>query len=232
MTGVNVGNHDGAHIHIAVRLGKVFDLRSNTFLFFKEDNWMKIAYILFDGVNLMDFDGFYEAIALTRFLKCKEDITWDLCANKEVITDEKGSVEIRISNLSPDLSTYDLLYVPGGFSTRKLIHDNEFVQWLQTAKDVQYKISVCTGSLLLGAAGFLRDKKATTNKRAYDLLRPFCAELVEERIVKDGNVITGGGVATSIDLGLYVCEMLTDDESVERVKDAMDYPYYKVGTFS
>lgn len=192
---------------------------------------MKIAYILFDGVNLLDFDGFYEAIALMRFLKCKEDVSWDLCANKETITDEKGSVKIQISKLSPDLSNYDLLYVPGGFNTRKLIHDSEFVQWLQTAKDVEYKISVCTGSLLLGAAGFLHDKRATTNKIAYDLLRPFCAELIEERIVKDGNVITGGGVSTSIDLGLYVCEMLTGAVAVERVKDAMDYPYYQVGTF-
>jgi putative intracellular protease/amidase len=107
---------------------------------------MKIAYILYDGVNTMDFDGFYEAMALLKFLKCKEDITWDICANKEFITDEKGSVKLQISHVKPDLSRYDLLYVPGGFSTRKLIYDSEFIQWLQTARDVEHKISVCSGS--------------------------------------------------------------------------------------
>jgi transcriptional regulator GlxA family with amidase domain len=61
---------------------------------------------------------------------------------------------------------------------------------------VPLKVSVCTGALLLGAAGFLHGKRATTNSSAYELLEPYCQEVVKARIVKDGNTITGGGVAT------------------------------------
>ncbi|WP_306418287.1 DJ-1/PfpI family protein [Geobacillus sp. PK12] len=124
-----------------------------------------------------------------------------------------------------------MLYVPGGFGTRQLLHDSEFIEWLKTGSNVNYKVSVCTGSLLFGAAGFLDGKKATTHPAAYDLLRPYCLEVIEDRIVKDGHIITGGGVATSVDLGLYICELLGGAEAALRIQKQMDYPYYKVGQY-
>ncbi|MFD0681923.1 MULTISPECIES: DJ-1/PfpI family protein [unclassified Paenibacillus] len=89
--------------------------------------------------------------------------------------------------------------------------------------------SVCTGALLLGAAGFLSGKRATTNPPAYDILESYCEEVVRARIVRDGNVITGGEVATSIDLGLYLLEYITDAETVRKIQKSMDYPYYQTG---
>ncbi|WP_340008545.1 DJ-1/PfpI family protein [Paenibacillus sp. FSL K6-0276] len=113
--------------------------------------------------------------------------------------------------------------------TRKLRYDEAFVSWIAGAHNVPYKVSVCTGSLLLGAAGLLEGKKATTHPSAYELLRPYCEEVVETRIVHDGNVITGGGVSTSIDLGLYLTSHLVGEAAMNSVKKQIDYPYEMQG---
>ncbi|RAU93200.1 DJ-1/PfpI family protein [Paenibacillus sp. YN15] len=101
----------------------------------------------------------------------------------------------------------------------------EFNEWLKGAEKARYKVSVCTGSLLLGAAGLLEGKKATTHPRAYELLEPYCQEVVPARIVRDGHVITAGGVTSSIDLGLYMIQLLVSSEAAEQVQGQIDYPY-------
>jgi transcriptional regulator GlxA family with amidase domain len=192
---------------------------------------MKMAYILFDKMTTLDFVGFYDAVSWLKFLNAKEGVSWDLCANKEEITDDRG-LTIKIKNIYPDLSGYDLIFIPGGMSTRELRYDTEFVSWIQSARDVEYKVSVCTGALILGAAGFLNGKMATTNPSAYELLTPYCSKVVKARIVRDGNVFTGGGVTASIDLGLYFVESLTNKDVVQKVQNIMDYPYYRPGNLS
>ncbi|MFC3746202.1 DJ-1/PfpI family protein [Paenibacillus sp. GCM10012306] len=186
---------------------------------------MKMAYILFDKMTTLDFVGFYEAVTWMGILKAKENVSWDFCSNKEQITDDRG-LTLKIDHVLPDLSIYDLIFIPGGLSTRQLRYDTNFISWIETARDVEYKVSVCTGALILGAAGFLNGKKATTNTSAYELLAPYCSEVVKERFVRDGNVFTGGGVSASIDLGLYLIETLTNDNVVRQVQEKMDYPYY------
>ncbi|TDF90527.1 DJ-1/PfpI family protein [Paenibacillus piri] len=192
---------------------------------------MKIAYILFDKMTTLDFVGFYDAVSWLKILKAKEGVTWDLCANKEEITDDRG-MTIKIKHVCPDLSGYDLIFIPGGIPTRELRYDKEFVSWIQSASDVQYKVSVCTGALLLGAAGFLKGKMATTNPSAYDLLTPYCTEVVKARVVRDGYTFTGGGVSASIDLGLYFVESLTNADVANKVQKMMDYPYYRSGSLT
>ncbi|WP_018759960.1 DJ-1/PfpI family protein [Paenibacillus terrigena] len=186
---------------------------------------MKMAYILFDEMTTLDFVGFYEAVTWMGILKAKENVSWDFCSNKEQITDDRG-LTIKINHVSSDLSIYNLIFIPGGLSTRQLRYDTDFISWIQTARDVEYKVSVCTGALILGAAGFLNEKKATTNPSAYELLAPYCSEVVKERFVRDGNIFTGGGVSASIDLGLYFIESLTNENVVRQVQEKMDYPYY------
>jgi transcriptional regulator GlxA family with amidase domain len=192
---------------------------------------MKLAYILFDKMTTLDFVGFYEVVSWLKILKVNEAVTWDLCANKEEITDDRG-MTIKIKHVSPDLSGYDLIFIPGGMPTRELRYDKEFVSWIQSARDVQYKVSVCTGALLLGAAGFLNGKMATTNPSAYELLTPYCTEVVKARIVRDGDTFTGGGVSASIDLGLYLVESLTNADVAKKVQKMMDYPYYRSGNLT
>lgn len=188
---------------------------------------MKIAFILFEQVTSLDFVGFYDGVTRLKSMGFIDELSWDLCGYDEQVNDDRG-ITYKIDKIRPNLSDYDLIFIPGGMGTRTLIHDNKFIQWLKTAKEVRYKVSVCTGSLLLGASGFLEGKKATTHPNAFDLLRLYTQSVKTERIVRDGNTITGGGVATSVDLGLYMCELLAGKEAVMKIQKQMDYPYYNV----
>ena len=108
-------------------------------------------------------------------------------------------------------------------------HDARFMEWLQTGDKTSYKISVCTGALLMGQAGWLQGRRATTNRSAFDLLTPYCKEVVDARIIRDGTIITAGGVSAALDLGLYVAELFSDRETAEQIQRSMDYPYYESG---
>jgi cyclohexyl-isocyanide hydratase len=189
---------------------------------------MKMAFVLFDGLTTLDFVGFYEAVTRLRLLHPDMNVSWDFCALTEFVRDDRG-LTMKANRIHSDLGEYDLVFVPGGFATRQLRFEDSFISWLRTSENASFLVSVCTGALLLGACGFLKEKKATTNPSAYDLLVPYCHELVKERIVKDGAVITAGGVAASIDLGLAVVEQLTDSYTAGRIQTMMDYPYYRSG---
>ncbi len=119
-----------------------------------------------------------------------------------------------------------MVIVPGGYGSRTLVNDNAFITWLRTSEACRLKASVCTGSVLLGAAGFLKGKRATTHPSAFDELRPFCEEVVDKRVVDEGDVITARGVTSSIDLGLYLCEKFAGREVRERIAKQMDYQGY------
>lgn len=189
---------------------------------------MKVGFILFNQLTALDFIGFYDGITRLKTLGFKKDLTWDFCALSNEISDDRG-ITFKITKVSPDLSEYDLIFLPGGMGTRALQYDTEFINWLKTAKDVPYKVSVCTGSLLLGAAGFLTNIKATTHPNGFDLLKQYTDKVEKKRIVRDSDVITGGGVATSVDLGLYICELIDGAETAMKIQKQMDYPYYKTG---
>lgn len=185
---------------------------------------MKLAFILFDGMTFLDFAGFYDVIIRLRHCEAFAGLEWDICAASETVKDDEG-LEIRARSVLPALSAYDMVFVPGGMGTRQLRFDAEFIGWLKGAEHARWLVSVCTGSLLLGAAGLLHGKKATTHPSAYDLLAPYCREVVPSRIVRDGRVISGGGVAASIDLGLYLIGLLAGEEAAGAVKRQIDYPY-------
>ncbi|WP_440117945.1 DJ-1/PfpI family protein [Paenibacillus sp. QZ-Y1] len=189
---------------------------------------MKIAFVLFDGLTFLDFAGFYDVINRLNFFDQTKGTMWETCAMTDQVTDESG-LTLKVDQVKPNLAEYDLVFVPGGMGTRKLRFDEAFIGWLRQAENVPTKVSVCTGSLLLGAAGFLSGKKATTHPYAYDLLEPYVAEVIQSRIVKDGNVITAGGVATSIDLGIYVVGLLAGQDAAANVKLQIDYPYEMQG---
>jgi len=116
-----------------------------------------------------------------------------------------------------------MIIIPGGYGTRKLQFDKEFIEWIKTAKNAEYKISICTGSLLLGAADFLRDRIATTHYNEYETLKKHCKTVSKNRIVDDCNTITAGAVASSVDLGLYICEKLIGQSNTEEIRKSMDY---------
>lgn len=147
---------------------------------------------------------------------------WDICSYTDSVVDNFG-LELNPDNVKNDLGAYDVIIVPGGFGTRKLQFDQEFMNWFKTSTTVKTKISVCTGSLLLGSAGYLTDKRATTNYQSYHELRPYCKTVVKERIVEDGDIITAGAVSTSLNLGLYLCEKWAGVQAAEEIRKKMDF---------
>lgn len=183
---------------------------------------MKIAYIIFDGVTWLDLIGVYDAVSRLKSMGFIKDLSWDVCSMNKSASDNFG-LTLAAGQVNRPLDAYDAIVLPGGHGTRTLIHDSAFIDWLGTARDVAYKTSVCTGSLLLGAAGFLKHKKATTNFLEYEALRPYCAEVIKDRLVADGNVITAGAVSSSLDLGLYLCEKWAGIAARERIQQRMDY---------
>lgn len=183
---------------------------------------MKVAFVCYDGLTILDLVGAYDPITRLSTMGFMS-LDWDLCGSAETAT-ATGGMTITADRIRPDLGDYDLVFVPGGVETRELIDDRAVVDWLRTAADCDLKTSVCTGALLLGEAGLLTGKRATTHPTAFDLLEPYC-EVVDERVVEDGDVITGRGVSSSIDLGLYLVETIADPETRRAIAEQMDYPY-------
>ena len=183
---------------------------------------MNIAYILFNDSTLLDFIGVYDPVSRLKNLGYIPDLEWNICSYTDTVQDSFG-LEIKPTKCKNDLSEYDVIIVPGGIGTRALLSNEEFIRWIQTAQNVQYKISVCTGSLILGAAGFLRDKKATTHFQEYEVLKNYCREVSTDRIVEDGDIITAGAVASSIDLGLYLCAKWAGIDAKNEIRKKMDY---------
>jgi cyclohexyl-isocyanide hydratase len=185
---------------------------------------MKAAFIVFDRMTSLDFIGFYDPVTRLKSMKILEDFEWRICARTPQVVDDRG-LRMAPDTVNEPLDSYDLLFVPGGFGTRALQHDRAFIDWLKTAEPVRLKVSVCTGALLVGAAGFLRGRRATTHPSAYKDLEPYCAEVVRERVVDEGDVITARGVSSAIDAGLHLLQRLAGAEARDRIAAQMDYPY-------
>ena len=183
---------------------------------------MKIGFVIFNGLTALDFVGVYDPLTRLKTMGFMPDITWDICAVTPQVRETTG-LGLAADRVGAPLAGYDMVVLPGGFATRQLIHDNNFIGWIRTAADSPLKASVCTGSLLWGAAGFLAGKPATTHPGAYELLRPFCAEVRHDRVVDAGDIVTAGGVTAAIDLGLYLCGKLAGPAAAAAIRRQMDY---------
>ncbi len=184
---------------------------------------MRFAFVAYDGMTALDFVGAFDP--LTRLgTMGYADAEWDVCAPTATAT-ATGNLRFEVDAVGEPLSGYDLVFVPGGVDAAGLAADDEFVSWLATASDADTVASVCTGSLLLGAAGMLDGRRATTHPSAYEELGAYC-EVARERVVDDGDRVTARGVSSSLDVGLYLVERLTDAEVREEIAAQMDYPHY------
>ncbi len=183
---------------------------------------MKIAFLIFNGMTSLDFIGVYDPVIRLKTMGFRDEVRWDICAFTDKVTDDNGLV-FTPAKIRETLDGYHLLIVPGGMGTRQLTRDPEFIHWLQSAHKVPLKASVCTGSLLLGAAGFLRGKKATTHPNAFPLLKEYCQEVLDQRIVAEEGLVTSRGVTSGIELGLYLCEKFAGHEVKEKIRIQMDY---------
>ena len=190
-----------------------------------------IAVLVFDGVEEMDFAGPWEVLASA--IETAPD--WQIRTVAErpgPVTCEKGL------RLVPDL-TFDnaaevrILVIPGGSGARREIDNPRMVDWLQaTAPGCDWITSVCTGSFLLVGAGLARDRIVTTHHDYAGLLAQAADDTAVEtrRMVRDGNVVTAGGVMSGIEMSLWLVERVWGADTAARVKNYIAYGYPDPGS--
>jgi cyclohexyl-isocyanide hydratase len=123
-----------------------------------------------------------------------------------------------------DCPQLDVICVPGGYGTDALVNDIEVLDFLRAqAETARYVTSVCTGALVLGAAGLLKGYRATTHWTAMDCLEPFGAIPTDTRVCIDRNRVTGGGVTAGIDFALTLVADLFDRSTAEAVQLRLEY---------
>ena len=186
----------------------------------------RMAFLVFPRLTVLDLVGAYDALRRVATMSIDPEVVHRIIGTEVEIVDETG-LALKPDSVYEDLATFDLLYIPGGLGTRELANDSRFIDYLRSWGAERPLASVCTGALLLGRAGYLKDKRATTHHRAYDLLRPYCREVAtDQRIVDEGQVVTAGGVSSSLDLGLYLVERFWGAAAREKIAAQMEYRAY------
>ncbi len=181
---------------------------------------MQIAIGLYPGFTALDAIGPYQV--LTQL----PDAEVVLCAERRGdLADDNGLLHLEIAHTFAEVSAPDILLVPGGFITRKLARDHDpIVDWIAAAHEhTTYTTSVCTGALLLGAAGLLDGLDATTHWFAYPELERYGARPTERRVVQQGKVWTAAGVSAGIDLALTLVGEVYGREVAEAIQLGIEY---------
>ena len=177
-----------------------------------------IGMVIFPRLTQLDMTGPYEVLA--RLPNTKVHLVAHTMA--PVKTDR--GMEIVPTTTFADCPQLDLVMVPGGPGQQDLMEDAVVMDFRrQHARGAKYVTSVCTGSLVLGAAGLLKGKRATSHWAALDHLKPLGAIPVSERLVIDGNIITGAGVASGIDFALKVAAVLEGEEVARSIQLQIEY---------
>jgi putative intracellular protease/amidase len=180
---------------------------------------MRIVVPLFEGFTALDAVGPYEVLSRLPGARL-------LFAATETgpVRSDTGVLAITADARLADVDSCDVLVVPGGPGTRRLMHDPELTGWIRRVHETtQWTTSVCTGSLLLGGAGLLEGLHATTHWSAVELLESFGARYVTERVVVRGKVVSAAGVSAGIDMALTLAELIAGDDVARAIQLAIEY---------
>jgi cyclohexyl-isocyanide hydratase len=177
-----------------------------------------VVFALFPGVTQLDFTGPHQVFSSLPGAEV-------ILASAAGGAIEAGGIIFAGLRKLAEIPVCDVICVPGGIGvTDNAIRDEVFLGELRRlAATARFVTSVCTGSLALGAAGLLRGKRAATHWAWRELLAPFGAIADRRRVVRDGNVITGGGVTAGIDFALSVVAELTDPETAQAIQLQIEY---------
>ena len=180
---------------------------------------MEIAILLFDGVTALDAVGPYDV--LSRIPGAR--IRWPALEPGPKKTSE-GSLALVATGSLDEVVAPDVLVVPGGAGVIELLENERLLDWLRSVHErSRWTTSVCTGALLLGAAGILDGLEATTHWRALEQLSDWGARPVERRVVEQGKVMTAAGVSAGIDMALLLTERLAGTRVAQAVQLAIEY---------
>jgi len=178
----------------------------------------RVGLLLFPKITQLDLAGPYEVFC--RMPGATVQLLWK---DTQPIKSEWG-LELRPDTTLEECPELDVFCVPGGAGVFELLRDDALIDAVRTiARRSRFVTSVCTGAFLLGAAGLLAGKRATTHWASRELLRGFGAIPDESRIVVDGNLITSGGITSGIDFGLHLAAQLVGVEHAKEIQLAMEY---------
>ena len=179
---------------------------------------LSVGMVLFPGLTQLDLTGAYEVVA--RMPNTRVHL---VASTLDPVRSEWGLTILPDATFA-DAPALDVLCVPGGWGINARLDDEDLLDFLRTrGEHARYITSVCSGSLLLGAAGLLRGYRATTHWLSLDLLPLLGAESVRQRVVRDRNRITGAGVTAGIDFGLALAAELFGPDAAQRIQLAIEY---------
>ncbi len=195
---------------------------------FAPDKHLQIGSLLFPGLDQIDLTGPYEVLAAIP------NATVHVAAKKmEVVKDFHGLPLYPTLTLD-EMPKLDILHVPGGPGQQAFMEDEEILGFIRKhAEQSEYVLSVCTGALLIGAAGLLKGRRATTHWAAMDVLPHLGAISVNERVVIDGNWVFAAGVTSGIDGALQLAAMVRGEDVAKQIQLYMQYhpePPFDSGT--
>ena len=190
---------------------------------------MKIAILLYENLTALDAIGPYESISRVpgteiRFV--------GLCTG--YVRTHEGSLGLKVDHSIKDIRGSELLLIPGGpiEAIEEVVSNSEILNWIRLEHQRSlWTCSVCTGSLILGAAGLIDGKQVSTHWRVRHKLADFGARYSDRRITKDGKIITSAGVSAGIDMGLQLCELIASRDVARAIQLGIEYdpkPPYEV----
>ena len=180
---------------------------------------MDIAILLFDRFESLDAVGPFEVL---RNLP-GANVTF-VARKAGPVRNSSGALAIVADKSIAEVTAADILVVPGGFGQAALMEDEEILGWIRAIDaTTTWTTSVCTGSLLLAAAGLLRGKKATSHWLALEQLPAHGAEPTLERVVVQGKIVTAAGVSSGIDMALTLASMIAGDDVAQAIQLGIEY---------
>jgi putative intracellular protease/amidase len=180
---------------------------------------MNIAIVLYDRFTALDAIGPYEV--LSRLPGASVSF---VAAEKGPVTTDNGMLTLIAGHSLEDVPPPDVVLVPGGPGEVVQRAGSPVLQWLRVVDETTtWTTSVCTGSLILAAAGLLEGRRATSHWLALDELARLGAQPVEERVVFDGKLVTGAGVSAGIDMGLSLAARIAGDTVAQAIQLGIEY---------
>ncbi len=180
---------------------------------------MDIAILIFERLTALDAIGPYEVLQRLPDARVKF-----VAAERGPVRTEKGMLGLVADYARDEVTAADVLVVPGGIGTRELVTDEPTLEWIRAIDATStWTTSVCTGSLLLAAAGLLNGKLATTHWGVLELLAVFGAVPTSERVVEQGKYITAAGVSSGIDMALTLAAHIAGKEVAQSIQLGIEY---------
>lgn len=180
---------------------------------------MDITILLFDGVTALDAIGPYEVLS-----RLPGAATTFVGERPGVYRTETGALGLQADGAYRDVARTDVLLVPGGFGTRALMHDEDVLAWVRSLHETTtWTTSVCTGSLVLGAAGLLTGLQATTHWAVLDALAGLGATPTSRRVVEQGKIVTAAGVSAGIDMALTLAARIAGEDVAKAIQLGIEY---------